>query len=729
MVGIFLAATLIVGILYLTLRYGKKDKKGKVSPSLPLPFRISSIGSEPVFDQSNFIGRNDELSKLKEAIKQRSVVIINGKEGIGKTSLGGKFCKELSLDYLTFWYTACEDTDIEGIFVKINQFLEKEGDRFFSQIFINPEIEIMDKIDLLIKRLEKKRYILFIDDFHLIRDNRVFYMIDCFSKKLNVSKVVVITQEKLPLTQEKIFELELQGFNLNDSILLLKTYGLEKGDLERIYNKFQGNPLALKLIATEKDVDSVFDEVGGGNISEIIDIKYNKLKEDEKDLISRLSVFNEEVPFEACRYLYKKANLSKIIKNLESLGLITGLENKNYSLHPEVRYFCYRKLSQKERYHKAAARYYRDANAGLKEKRIEALFEESYHYFNAKDYSSSLDLLISNLNQMILCGYASLLYTRLLKFRKNDLTDKEWLKVSQAKGEINNFRGLFDKAISDFTEMLRVAENGRSRNDLSLSYHGLGNAYRLKGDLNQAISYYEKSLHVFEEEKPFKREDPVYKPSFGSVYKGKGRWDEGVRYYLGFKRRDFDLYEESNIIAIIYADLGLVYLKKGEFNEAISCFEKGRDFSLKEEDLIGKVISITDLGVAYHLKEEFDTAISYYKEALSLWKEIGNVNRIGSIYNNLGTIYQSKREMEHAIKNFENSLEIWRRLGNLLEEAEVLNSLGTIYYEKGDYLKALDYYRKSINIFENVGKEDELPSLYERMNITTEILKREKEKV
>ncbi|MDI6703117.1 MAG: tetratricopeptide repeat protein [bacterium] len=727
MIGIFLVIVVIAPILYFIFSYRKKDERGKVSTDLPLPFRISSLGSEPILDPPNFIGREDELFKLKENLRYKSVIIIKGKEGVGKTSLGAKFCKELSSDYSTFWYTACEDTDIEGIFLKLNQFLEQKGDRFFSQIFILPEIEIKGKIDLLIKRLEKKRYILFIDNYHLIMDNRVFHMIDRFSKELNVSKVVIITSEKLTLAQDKIFELELQGFNLNDSILFLKTCGLEKGDLEKISNKFQGNPLALKLIASEKDARSVFDEVSGRNIRDIIDIRYNRLNEDERNLISRLSVFNEEVPFEACKYLYKRTNLLKIIKDLESLALITE-HNGNYSLHSEIRDLCYEKLFQKERYHKAAAKYYGDANAALKEKRMEAVLEESHHYFKAEDYSSSLDLLISNLNQMVLGGYSSLLYARLLKFKRSNLTDKEWLKVSQAKGEINNFRGFFDEAISNFTEMLRIAENGKSRNDLSLSYHGLGSAYRLKGDLNQAISYYERSLRVFEEEEPIKRESPVYRQSFGSVYKGRGRWDEGIRYYIGYRKRDFDLHEESNIIAIIYADLGLIYLKKGEFEQAISCFEKGLDFSLKEEDLIGKVISITDLGVAYHLMEEYDRAISYYEESLSLWKEIGNVNRTGSIYNNLGTIYQNKREMEQAIKNFENSLEIWRRIGNLFEEAEVLRSLGAIYEKIGDYLKAIDYYKKSIEIFENIGREDELPSLYEKINIATEILEKERKK-
>ena len=129
-----------------------------------------------------------------------------------------------------------------------------------------------------------------------------------------------------------------------------------------------------------------------------------------------------------------------------------------------------------------------------------------------------------------------------------------------------------------------------------------------------------------------------------------------------------------------YDSLGIVYVKKGRLDEAISVFKKALNIKPNYAD------AHYNLGVAYHEKGVLDEAISEYKKALTI-----NPND-AMAHVNLGTAYKDKHRLDEAISEFKKALIIKSNF------AEAYLNLGVAYYEKGTLDKAISEFKQTIEI-------------------------------
>lgn len=132
-----------------------------------------------------------------------------------------------------------------------------------------------------------------------------------------------------------------------------------------------------------------------------------------------------------------------------------------------------------------------------------------------------------------------------------------------------------------------------------------------------------------------------------------------------------------------YNNLGMAYLAKGCFDEAIKNFD----------DAIGLdrnyAVAYNNYGVAYGLKEDFDAAIEKLKKAIGLDRNYADA------YYNLGNAYANKNMRDKAIKKYARAIKI-----NPDYIGAYLNR-GTLYAQKGDHDAAIKDFDEVIRIDPN----------------------------
>jgi CHAT domain-containing protein/Tfp pilus assembly protein PilF len=157
-------------------------------------------------------------------------------------------------------------------------------------------------------------------------------------------------------------------------------------------------------------------------------------------------------------------------------------------------------------------------------------------------------------------------------------------------------------------------------------------------------------------------------------------------------------------VAIDYNGLGAAYQDKGDYDRAISYYEKALAIRLKALSPVHPDVasSYNNLGLAYNYKGDYDRAISYYEKALAVkFKALGPGHPdVATSYNNLGGAYDDKGDYSRAISYFKKALAIrLKALGSVHPDvANSYNNLGGAYDDKGDYSKAISYFEKALAI-------------------------------
>ncbi len=160
-------------------------------------------------------------------------------------------------------------------------------------------------------------------------------------------------------------------------------------------------------------------------------------------------------------------------------------------------------------------------------------------------------------------------------------------------------------------------------------------------------------------------------------------------------------------------NIGLLYLDKENFDEAVRAFEKA--------DVLFKKIEFNEGIAAVHFSLAYiaikrnnpDEALAQYEIILPLYLELGNEYDAAQVLRFSGGIYHDKKNYATAEKRLSESLALYKKLGKTEESAYTANLLGDIYIAQKEYAKAetaflpaLDFFKDGATrtlIFHNLG--------------------------
>ncbi|WP_243902833.1 NB-ARC domain-containing protein, partial [Aetokthonos hydrillicola] len=353
----------------------------KVNPDFEDSTIRKQIDWGEAVDVSVFYGREDELAVLKEWIIDQNcrVVALLGMGGIGKTSLAAKLVQDIQMEFdYIIWRSLYNSPPLFELLTGLIQFFSNE-----QVMAPEPPKSIDGTILQVINCLQKHQCLIHLDNVETILQSGA--IAGCYAEgyegygqfiqrlgEISHHSCLLLTSREKPKDVAlleglalPIRVLQLKGLSKDEGkkIFQLKGLGGEDSKQGELIERYCGNPLALKIVATT--IQDVFD----GNISEFLKQKtfifghiqavfekqFQRLSELERDIIYWLAINQDSMNLQELQQDFiSPVRPQKLLEAIESLvrrSLIDRsgqtLSDKNsiyFKLHPLLMEYVTSKL-------------------------------------------------------------------------------------------------------------------------------------------------------------------------------------------------------------------------------------------------------------------------------------------------------------------------------------------------------------------------------------------------
>ncbi|CAF1370017.1 unnamed protein product [Adineta steineri] len=279
-----------------------------------------------------------------------------------------------------------------------------------------------------------------------------------------------------------------------------------------------------------------------------------------------------------------------------------------------------------------------------------------------------------------------------------------------------------DQDLRALTDQIREETFPNSR-----GWYRLGQLLFKMAQFNKAQEIYEVLLLQATNES---EKAPIYH-RLGSLKDDQGEYPEALTYY----ERSLAIYEKtlpSNHLNLghIYNDIGAVYYNMGDYPEALSYYEK--DLVISQQSLPSNHrnlgASYYNIGMVYYSMGDYSKALSYYEKALAIQQQSlpSNHPDLGASYNNIGMVYYNMGDYPKALSYYEKDLTILQQSlpSNHPRLALSYNNIGLVYEYMGNYSKAHSFYERAVQI-----TQQSLPTNHPNFKICRENVERTKKKL
>ena len=247
--------------------------------------------------------------------------------------------------------------------------------------------------------------------------------------------------------------------------------------------------------------------------------------------------------------------------------------------------------------------------------------------------------------------------------------------------------------------------------------HKFGIAYHLKGDFEEALSYYYKAYNNdMQIENVSDRELSTCLSSIATILRDMGLFEEAYHeiakaiQYDQNREMDTETAMNYDIYASICAELAADGIP-GYYEKADKAFNTVLSF---REEHMGKLHP--DLGDGYHeyalflyYNSELDEAEKYVQKALDISSYNFTQNSISYAknLNTAGIILGAKGEQESAIDVYKEVLSIYDSIQNTPDDdrADTYYNMAFSYQELENYEDALDYYKRAEDLWKKTLPE------------------------
>ena len=651
---------------------------------------------------TSFIGRENEITEVKQELQQHRLVTLTGSGGTGKTRLSLQVAAELidKFDHGVWFIELAPIADpnlIPQTILSVIGIVEQPG---------------KTPLDVLKEYLHEKQALLVFDNCeHLVSASaQVANTLLNAAPKL---KILASSREALGVkgelaypvpslsspnpknlpTIEQLSQYEAVRLFIDRALLVAPHFVVDKNNapfIAQICYRLDGIPLAIELAAARikilsveqisKRLDDRFRLLTGGartalprqqTLRALIDWSYDILSKNERLLLHRLAVFAGGWTLEAAEEVcvgQDDISYSQSILPNDVLDLLSQLVNKSLVIvmeHSQGGETRYRMLETIRQY--------------AREKLLEAggsevIRQRHLDYFVKLTKQAEPEL-----------------------YRSNQLF---WL--NKLEDEIDNIRMAMEWALATNVEAGLQIASIPWRFWLAHGYH------RELGEwLAGLLEHYDAvdALRV--------QALTVY----ANCFLRQGNFPETIK----IARQSLQMtraLSNQGLEAWCLSCLGACIALQGSAREGKDLMEQGLAIHRAQGNRIGQANTLEWLALT---NSNMERSIGFAKESLNLCRELGNLTGIAGALIVLARLTYWMGDLKSPSAWLEEARSITRQLNDRTGEAYTLNAYGILAYWQGDYPQAIAYYEEAILLSEKIG--DHFQNLWAHVHMAYVVLR------
>lgn len=659
---------------------------------------------------SSFVGRVQELTEIKDLLKNSSlrVITLHGQGGIGKTRLA----EQVGLELLH------EGQFKDGIYFVGLESLNEESQITLSLAkTLGLNLGNAEPFKQICEFIGEKSVLLILDNFEhltsaatlcsdLFRQCPNLFMLVSSREALNISEESIYELSGLSLPTTEHLSLEVaQTFEViqlfSDRARRAKlNYNLTDEELPTVISLcrlLEGLPLGIELVAASlrlmpakdielsirQDLDTLYSP--SRDLSErhqslraTFDYSIKLLSDSEKKVLIHLAIFQGGFGRDSASQVVG-ATLP-ILRSLVDKALLRVSADGRFNYHMLLYQYLFEKLERDPNYpelrEKHAAYYLKlseEAEPKLIGKgQLEWLNRLELEHDNLR---AALSWNLANKPEHALRQATSLRrfweirsyfnegsdYLRNAVNNAPEKNSESYLKAIYALGALLRSNFANDEAEPYFIEAEELAKSLGNKQVLADTLNQLAGIAWVRGKLEDSHELLNQSLEI-------KRE-------------------------LNDKRGT----------AISLENLGLLAKMQQNYDLAITLYQECLEIYKNLSDTTYQANVLRNLGQIMYLEGTFVKAQNYLQESLEHFKELGSKNIEGQILNDLACIACHNNQADIALNLLEKSSKIAKDLGMPRDVANVLQGYGLVYYLKQDFEQAASYFEKGLRLAHEVS--------------------------
>jgi CHAT domain-containing protein len=245
--------------------------------------------------------------------------------------------------------------------------------------------------------------------------------------------------------------------------------------------------------------------------------------------------------------------------------------------------------------------------------------------------------------------------------------------------------GDFPKALTCFEQALQIRRQIPDSEGVGMDLSNIGLVYQDLGDYSRALSNDEQALKIHRQTSDLKRQGDDF-TSLGNVYLELGDFSNALHYYEQASKINRDVGNRKGE-AINLNNRGLVYRDLNDYSKACDCYKQALDIftDLGLASEIGQTRA--NLGDVYLERGEF-------KEAWAIFRQLDWAERLGRFYLRIGDYPSAREEFSRDLQTNEGPRNARLLLADYI-------GLGRALEELKDYALAKGYYQKAVEFIEH----------------------------
>ena len=442
-----------------------------------------------------------------------------------------------------------------------------------------------------------------------------------------------------------------------------------------LYQFSNGNPLYLQEILQFLHNQKILHRTDGNwqvavdklskvpippNLKSWLSLSLSQYNPEVLNILRKTSVLEDDFELESFRFI-SNLDLEQIFETLyiflkDQILLARkdswGVKIKYRFANQALKQILYEQVAQKADWHSKIGDFYEKHNYAQVPEGVLAL---AYHFSKSQDFQKNFQygkLAALNLAQKFAFAQALQHLENCLGLTQKFPAKEKSAKTAQIlaqRAAVWKSMGELNSSLHDLNQILKMDLDSNLIRLKAETYKGLTDLYRLKNSPQEAISYLNLALKIYQE-----------------------------------------LRDEVEI-ARNYNNLGNIYWMALDYPKSEEAFLKAIKIQEKQENPGDLAITLNNIGSLYLSQNQHHQALSFYHRSLELKRNSDNLEEKARTLNNIGVVNMALGKYQDAIVSLNESWELNKKTENKKEELFNLENLTESYYKTGNFFLALNY--------------------------------------